>query len=157
MAPRSRALALIDAFIQAHPDWHLRLYDTPAGLRVLVMHRTFDALEPAVAEFFDALQVDPLFRTMCTNQHCFRARLGPKPWRVGIPRHMKPRPGLWPVNPERREERQRWIDAYEQAARGHAACRFVTDLGSSAIDAKALEVCELHDRDSQALTGFPIA
>jgi hypothetical protein len=35
------ARARVEAFVKRHPDWHLRLYRTPAGLRVLVLHRTF--------------------------------------------------------------------------------------------------------------------
>jgi hypothetical protein len=39
--PVRLAAARIAAFMRTHADWHLRLYHTPAGLRVLVMHRTF--------------------------------------------------------------------------------------------------------------------
>jgi len=40
---------------------------------------------------------------------------------------------------------QRWIEAYERAARDYASCRFIEDVGSGAMapDAKAVQV--LHD------------
>src|SRR4051812_20753218 len=76
-----RALATIRSFSETHPDWHLRIFQTPAGFRVLVMHRCFDSHERAVDEFFEALGVDPVYAVMCKNQRCFRARVSPKPWR----------------------------------------------------------------------------
>jgi hypothetical protein len=57
-----RALALLEAFSAAHPDWHLRVYRTPAGLRVLAMHRTFQPDDADAALLFSALQADRLSR-----------------------------------------------------------------------------------------------
>jgi hypothetical protein len=155
--PEMRARERIERFVREHPDWHLRVYRTPAGLRVLVMHRTFDPQEPDVAKCFRALDVDPVYERMCKNQHCFRARLTPKPWRIGIGGHMKPRPGIWPVNPERLEERSRWIGRYELAAQKFAACRFIEAMGSSTVDPKAEAVRSLHDEHCRATTSLPLA
>jgi hypothetical protein len=147
----------IARFIAGHPEWHLRLYRTPAGMRVLAMHRTFDPEEPAVADCFHALGVDPIYARMCHNQHCFRARVSPKPWRIGIPGHMRPRPGVWPVNPERLPERNRWIEAYEHVARNHASCRFIEAVGSDVVAPEAQAVQVLHDELCQATGASPIA
>ena len=111
----------------------------------------------ALAEFFDALAVDPIYARMCQVQNCFRARVSPKPWRIGIGRHMKPRPGVWPVRAERMAERQRWIDEYEHAARNYASCRFVESLGSSLTDRRAQSVSRLHDRLCRSDRPDPIA
>jgi hypothetical protein len=147
----------IATFIAAHPDWHLRLYRTPAGMRVLAMHRTFNPEEPAVADCFQALDADPVYARMCLNQHCFRARVSPKPWRIGIATHMRPSPGVWPVKPERLPERNRWIEAYERTAREYASCRFVEDVGSCAAAPEAQAVQVLHDELCQAMGEAPIA
>ncbi|PPE75723.1 hypothetical protein C3942_02180 [Solimonas fluminis] len=156
--PEPRARRRIDAFLQRHPDWHLRLYRTPAGLRLLAMHRAFDAREPAVAECFAALGVDALYARMCVNQRCFRARVSPKPWRVGIAAHLRPRPGVWPVNPERLPERERWVQQYEQRAQGYAACRFVEALGQTRVSCmQALAVQRLHDEWCRAQRELPLA
>ena len=37
--PREAAIQRITAFSAQHPDWGLRLYSTPKGLRVIVTHR----------------------------------------------------------------------------------------------------------------------
>lgn len=151
------ARARVSAFVQRHPDWHLRVYRTPAGLRVLAMHRTFDPAEPAVAELFGALGTDRLYAQMCLRQHCFRARVSPKPWRIGIAAHLRPRPGVWPVKPERLPERQRWVEAYERAAQGHAACRFLEAVGSTDVHPAAASVQAVHDALSRAEDALPIA
>jgi hypothetical protein len=156
--PEQRARRRITAFLQRQPDWHLRLYRTPAGLRLLAMHRRFDAREPAVADFFKALGVDPLYARMCHHQSCFRARVSPKPWRIGIGEHLRPRPGVWPINPERLPERQRWVQQYEQRAQGYAACRFIGALGSTGSHCmQALAVQRLHDEWCRAQRELPLA
>jgi hypothetical protein len=151
------ARARIEQFAAAHPEWAFRVYRTPAGLRVLITHRPFDPNEPAVREVFAALGVDPLYERMCLNQQCFRARVSPKPWRIGIDRHMKPRPGVWPVRPERLPERQAWIADYEAAAEGFAACEFVEAVGSGIVHPDVARVVKLHDELSGATSGRPIA
>ncbi|MBI5092846.1 MAG: hypothetical protein HZB26_10445 [Candidatus Hydrogenedentes bacterium] len=140
-----------------HPEWGSRLYRTPAGVRVLVTHRPFQPNEPEVRECFQALRVDPLFAQMCLNQQCFRARVSPKPWRIGIPDHMRPRPGIWPVAPERMPLRQRWIDRYESMAVSFSACSFLESVGADTIHPVVAPVLRLHDDLSKAASGLPIA
>jgi hypothetical protein len=148
----------VEAFAAAHPDWGLRMYETPAGLRLLATHRSFDPGELAVAQFFGAVQADTLYVAMCRNQHCFRARLTAKPWRMGIPHHMKPRPGVWPVAPESRFQRDAWLAEYDARAEGFAACRFEKALGSPIVAPEVAAVVALHDRQSRALrTELPLA
>jgi hypothetical protein len=140
----------LNEFLRQHPDWHVRLYETPAGMRLLAMHKTFDPQSAEVAACFAALKADRIYVQMCQRQNCFRARLTPKPWRIGIEQHLKPRPGTWPVNPERLPERQAWIAAYEQAAHSFAACQFREALGSGVIDPAAADVQRIHDELCQA-------
>ncbi len=147
----------LTSFIAKHPDWHLRLYRTPAGFRVLAMHRTFNPEEPEVAECFRALGADPVYVRMCLNQQCFRARVSPKPWRIGIGNHIRPERAVWPIDPEKIPAREKWIANYESAARAYASCRFVESMGSKAEHPDARSVQELHDRFCQAATGLPIA
>jgi hypothetical protein len=155
--PEKLARSRLAAFLRKRPDWHVRLYRTPAGLRLLVMNRTFKTDEPIVAEFFKALGTDPTYIRMCLKQQCFRARVSPKPWRIGISQHMRPRPGVWPVNPERRPERTRWIEAYENAARSYAACAFIEAMRQGAIHASAQSVQKIHDELSRATSSLKIA
>ena len=147
----------IARFVASHPGWAVRVYRTPSGLRLMATHQLFEPNDPAVKAFFDAVGVDPIYRAMCLNQQCFRARLTPKPWRIGIAAHMRPRPGVWPVAPERRATRDRWIAGYEAASRGYAACRFLEAVGTGAVHIDVETVRRLHDDASKALQDLPIA
>ncbi len=107
--PKDLARRRIETFAKRSPSWSLRLYETPAGWRVLVTHATFDPRSDEVQAFFDAIGADPIYVRMCFNQNCFRARVSPKPWRIGIPEHVRPRPGIWPVSNDRMPDRVRWV------------------------------------------------
>ncbi len=155
--PEKLALRRIKSFVASRPDWRLRLYRTPAGFRVLAMHRVFAPGEPAVAEFFQALHTDPVYVTMCQRQQCFRARVSPKPWRIGITAHVKPRCGVWPVRAEAMPARQAWIESYHEKARAYAACRFVSEMGTGGLHEHARQVQRLHDELCRAESGLPIA
>ncbi len=147
----------VERFLESHPDWHARLYLTPAGMRLLAMHRTFSTDDPEVAECFDALGADRQYARMCKFQKCFRARVSPKPWRIGISSHIRPARGTWPVPHEVMPQRGDWIRQYETRAEGFAACRFLEGLGSMVTTSRTLTVARLHDEMSRALTDRPIA
>lgn len=151
------ALARVRAFVAVHPEWNARVYRTPAGLRVLALHQTFDPTDATVAACFRDLGVDKLYALMCFNQACFRARVSPKPWRIGITQHLRPQPGVWPVAPERRATRDLWIEAYETIARAYSSCSFVESLGSGGVHPDAKQVQELHDEFCRATSQLPIA
>ena len=147
----------IDRFLAQHPEWNLRLYRTPAGMRVLATHRTFSPGDPEVAECFRELHADSVYIAMCRNQECFRARVSAKPWRIGITTHMRPRPGVWPIAPERMPMRNAWIAEYEAAAKNFAACTLLESIGSGAMNLEAKAVLELHDELCAATSNRPIA
>jgi hypothetical protein len=157
-APEKRAAERIGRFMHQHPDWHLRVYRTPAGFRLLAMHDVFNPADMAVADCFQAMGVDKVYARMCRNQNCFRARLSAKPWRIGIGEHMRPQPGVWPVSPEKLPARDAWIARYEKAAEGHAACQYLESVGNSErVHPNAQAVQELHDERTRAHSGLPIA
>lgn len=159
LAGGAEALALrrVRRFVSLHPDWGLRVYRTPAGLRLLVTHRPFTPGDAGVEAFFAATGTDPLYARMCRNQRCFRARVSAKPWRIGIASHLRPRPGVWPVAPERLAPRTAWIEAYERAAASRAACRWLENLGTPQVHPAVAPVLALHDRLSRAVGTLPIA
>lgn len=154
----ARAMARVEAFSARHPDWHLRVYRTPAGLRVLVMHRSFHPHEDDAAMLFKALGADHLYAAMCKVQHCFRARLTAKPWRIGISRRIRPPVAAWSAEQAALPERLAWIARYEQAAQGHAACRYLRAFGDTArVDPKAEQVRALHDDIARSASELPLA
>ncbi|HEY9097371.1 MAG TPA: hypothetical protein VIN38_00735 [Thiobacillus sp.] len=151
------SLRLLEQFISRHPAWNLRIYRTPAGLRVLATHQTFHPADTDASSFFSETGTDPLYVKMCKNQQCFRARVSPKPWRISIPSHMKPRPGVWPISPEQLPVRNRWVTQYEAVAQAYAACAYTHSLGSGFVHPDIQDVITLHDDLSGALSQRPIA
>ncbi len=148
-------------FIQSVPEWRVRIYRTPAGLRVLAMHRTFTPDESDVQKIFDALGADFMYRKMCLFQRCFRARVSAKPWRIGINKHLTPRSGhrssIWPIHEKQFAKRQQWVDHYESKSINYAACRFIKEIGTGIVDPKVQTVCDWHDYLCRSHQDLPIA
>lgn len=151
------AMGKVDRFMESHPAWNLRIYRTPAGLRLLAAHRRFDTSDPEVSGCFEALGSDPMYRMMCMKQQCFRARVSPKPWRIGFGKHLRPRPGVWPVKPEHLPRRREWISQYEHAANGFSSCSYVETKGTGSVDPAVHPLVEWHDELCRAKAGLPIA
>lgn len=155
--PERMALRRVQAFVAKHPGWRLRLYRTPAGLRLLALHRRFSPGDPEVQTLFEAIGTDRLYARMCQRQQCFRARVSAKPWRIGIRRHLRPRTGVWPLTDEQRPLREAWVRDYDARAQDFAACRYLETRGDGPVDAEADAVRVLHDALAGADSGRPIA
>lgn len=153
----SIACERIEKFFARSPDWGARLYRTPAGLRLLVTHTVFTASDPTVNQCFEQLEADPVYAKLCLSQQCFRARVSPKPWRIGIKGAMRPRPGVWPVAPERMPRRTAWIEHYEKTAAAYASCHFVKSCGNAVIHPEASRIVTLHDELCRSDTTLPLA
>ena len=155
--PREAGLDRIRHFSAEHPAWNLRIYETPAGWRILAMHKTFNPNYAEVFAFFQEVGADPVYVRMCKNQNCFRARVSPKPWRIGISQHIRPRPGVWPIAENRLPERARWVEQYDLLAPQFASCRFTEAIGSSTVSPEAEQVRFLHDKLCQSDSMLPLA
>ncbi len=155
-ASQRRARERVERVAREQPGGRFALYETPAGLRLLALHATYDPTAPATQRLLQDLGGDPAYARLCALQACFRARVSGKPWRMGV-RGIRPRPGIWPVHPERIALREAWVAEYEAAAADHAACRYVGDLGEGPVDPRCREVQRLHDELSRARSTLPIA
>jgi hypothetical protein len=152
--PEQLALEKIRTFSIHYPTWHLRVYRTPNGYRILVMHQIFEPRGEQVQLFFKAIYADPYYDLMCQNQNCFRARISPKPWRIGVERL---RQGIWPVPNERIALRENWVREYQRQAEDYASCRFVEQFGSQMVHSKAKRVQSIHDQYCKSDSHLDIA
>lgn len=155
--PERLAIGRVRAFLRSRPDWRLRAYRTPAGLRLLALHRVFDPREAEVQAAFEALGVDPIYARMCFNQNCFRARVSPKPWRLGLQRLRSPYSAAWSPEHADLPARRAWIQQYEVASANHASCRSLDTLGTGRTDPAAERVQRLHDAMCRAERDLPLA
>lgn len=154
--PFQAALTRIESFAKENPSWLLRVYRTPMGYRVLVMHSTFDPTQAESVSFMESVSSDPLYVFLCRSQKCFRARISPKPWRIGVDR-LRPRPGVWPIKPEHMEKRRQWVAEYDRKSAAYAACQYVTTLGDGRASVDCERVRSVHDRYCRPDSGLPIA
>lgn len=152
-----QTLRRVQAFAATRPDWRLRCYQTPAGLRVLAVHRAMDPTSAESRDALNALGSDPIYNRMCERQACFRARLTGKPWRMGIDAHIRPRRAVWPLDASRLALRQAWVERYDVQASRHAACRFLFEIGDAPVDPRLAAPLALHDQACRALGELPLA
>jgi hypothetical protein len=150
--PAEAALAGVRGWAAEH-DASVRAYRTPNGLRVIRTDRTVDAESDAALDDLDALGSDRLYRALCRRQGCFRARLGPKPWRIGL----SPPPGHFPRTGPEAARFAEWLAEYEAAARDHAACRFLEAIGGTSVAPELEALVRTHDEQSGALSERELA
>ena len=149
----AKVLASAEAWTQSHPGWAWRVYRTAGGLRLLATHATFNPQDPIVSEVFKFLKVDPLYHKLCLAQNCFRARLTPKPWRVGI----KTRPPEWPFQAPEQNQFEQWQKAYREAGNSFATCALVQVIGASAVHPSLQALVSLHDEACRLNSGLKLA
>jgi len=153
--PPTNPIDAIAAAVDAHPGLGLRLYRTPNGYRALVTHQPYDPTSGEARRLLDAFHSDHLYTTLCKAQHCFRARLTPKPWRIG----MDTPPRAFPFDPPaKRNTFEAWKADYDQRITTYAACEPTTPaaLGNPTVHPDIEPVLTLHDQLACA-PGKPLA
>jgi hypothetical protein len=125
------------------------LYRTPAGARAIRLDTVMDP----TSHDSDALQAhlagDPTYRQMCRRQACYRARVTPKPWRIGLERL---RGAGWPTPNHRLAD---WVTQYDRVRAAWGACAWIQDVGQGDAQVRPSALRELHDRLALAPPGCP--
>ncbi|HIV71323.1 MAG TPA: hypothetical protein H9903_10360 [Candidatus Aquabacterium excrementipullorum] len=146
--PKTRRLAEIQAFHAHHPELGLTVFETHAGLRVFLTNQAHHPDAHTARQLMIALGTDPLYQRLCQSQHCYRARLSPKPWRCGTTRP----PNRYPRElGEASQTYTHWLAAYSHHSAGYAVCRPMLTLGPTAQDEDTARLMTLH----QAMTVRP--
>ncbi|HEX9780199.1 MAG TPA: hypothetical protein VGB20_03195 [bacterium] len=126
-----------------------RVYATRGGLRLIFTDKLYEPAARETEELFRALRSDPLYVKLTQRQECFRARLTPKPWRIGCPGP----PGRYPRPDGRAEQRfQDWLRRYDSKSIGFAVCRLLKEVGRISGEPAISRVVAYHDR---CLAGGP--
>jgi len=119
-----------------------RLYRTAAGFRAMATSRLFDVNDPFTTTLLNKMRSDGLYVTLCKRQQCFRARLTPKPYRIGI----DDPPARFPFQDSTSANAaKQWQANYDRVAKDFATCAFVSQLGNPAIAEDVESVMQLHD------------
>ena len=141
-----RIVALIDGFRAAHPELGTRTYRTRNGFRVIVTGTGAGPQSDRAKELMAEMRSDGLYMMLCRVHDTYRARLTPKPWRVGIQRTQTSWPGA----------DEAWVRKYDEASRSVAVCRFL-DASGPAPSADEQQIIDLHDRAVRAESGLRLA
>lgn len=150
--PEAYLLSRLHAWLAQHPDWNFRLYRTRAGYRVLATHAPVAPDAPLADAIFRFLPVDATYRWLCASQHCYRARLDPKPWRIGLARPAH----AFPFDTAAQAaEQAEWEAAFTARRQRYSVCELVGSYGSGRVCPEARAVVVLHDE--ACLGGRPLA
>lgn len=149
------ALEKLRAALASAGKGAFRIYRTAAGFRALATDRAFDPASAEAQGLMKATGTDPWFVQLCLAQKSFRARLTPKPWRLG----MKPPPVQFPREDPLDEQRfAEWLAEYEQLSTKHATCKYLETAGKAGMVGEGdASLVELHDRMSRATESLPLA
>ncbi len=154
LSPEAEVLERIRKWQFENGDTTLRIYRTHAGFRIIVVNQSFPVVDANAVAIMHGLGSDTLYVTLCESQSCFRARLTPKPWRVGMP---KP-PKMFPFFSASDEQAfNAWYQQYSTKSKQFKVCNFVETVGSAAIDAEHQELIQQHDEFCCDPNNLPLA
>jgi hypothetical protein len=131
-----------------------RVYRTAGGYRLLATDRIYTPGSSESESLMRQVGADPAFIQLCRIQDSFRARLTPKPWRIG----KAAPPGGFPRDDARlQRDFEKWLQDYDRAAGAKATCQFVETIGDGRIHTDVATIVQLHDERTRATTGLPLA
>ena len=144
-----RAAAALRGVVERTPALGFRVYRTRNGWRYLCTTREFDPASDETRALLEVLGADGKYVLLCRAQRCFRARLTPKPWRIG---HR-----FFNVHPSQSISRKR-LESYLRRAEPYASAAFTAEIGQSAAVLPELQrIVEYHDNWCRAHSGKALA
>ena len=152
LPPRQQLEMRLAAWLQLYPAWNFRLYRTRMGFRLLVTHELLAPDSATAGEVFQAMRADRTYVRMCRRQQCYRARLTPKPWRIGW--HRPPNPFPFDT-PAQEQEQQTWQQEYDARRPGFSVCEWLGEYGSGQVLPELKPLIQLHD--TACLGGLKLA
>ena len=135
----------IKTFQEANPQYMFRVYETCAGLRVVVVNQLFESNSTSANSLFKGLGVDLLYARLCRSQSCFRARLTPKPWRMGL-NYLDPECRYPRNNKQAQDAFEKWSKEYELMSSKFGVVRWVDTFGSHKENADVMKILSVHDK-----------
>ena len=172
---------LIQKRLVHYPNESFRLYETPAGFRIIATHATIFPSDEVVNEWFAYFYADTNYVRLCQLQQCFRARLTAKPWRMrevteqNILAKDIPTKDFWSfpnqdIDAEENEPRhielaarEQWLADYDTFAKGYRACRYIASFdgadvsNSQPVPAAIDEFVKWHNGACQVDRDLPMA
>ena len=95
-----------------------------------------------VWNLMNQLCVDKTYMLFCLRQNCFRARLTPKPWRIGIKRLDIQYP---PKNNEENLKYLDWVNKYNDKKNNFSSTKLKFEIGSGIVNPDFIDIIKTHD------------
>ena len=150
---RDRLLMKLESYLHL-PEFQgmgIRVYMTQKGFRVLLSLPGLQTLRsPGMGKLFRQFYTDPLYAELCRKQQCFRARLTPKPVRIGMRTMLK---FHFPYAEDDREAIAAYLEEYQQKSEEYAVCKLIAQLGKR-FSSPAIEY---HDNMTKCGSRLPLA
>ncbi|WP_341708860.1 hypothetical protein [Halopseudomonas sp.] len=125
-----------------------RIYETANGVRV-IGKQYLDPAEPRSTRIMQKINVDWLYIILSSKQRCFRARLSPKPYRLGIKTIKVSSPLVCET-----DEYRSWEQVYEAASQDVSVVHYLKSIGK---DFSRDPVVRFHDEQCNAHKRFKLA
>lgn len=133
---------------------NFRLYRTAQGYRAIVLDDLIDPASTKSEDLHKAVGADPAYRHLCKLQQSFRARLTPKPWRIG---ESNP-PSSFPFMTNEEESRfEMWRQNYTKLCEGYATCKLVEVINDGYPIKGVDQILQYHDRLCKVDSDLPLA
>lgn len=150
--PEDAPLATVRAWCRMSTARSARLYRTAGGLRYILPNLPLDPASDAAQALMAQFDADPCYARLCKHQHSYRARLAPKPWRIGCK-------GIRKASEERLDDYKAEPEYQEflRASERYAVCRLIEHIGPQPQDQQTLELIRVHDEMCKASSDLPLA
>lgn len=130
-----------------------RVYETAGGFRAICTSRNFEPDSVESLKIMKDSWTDRKYVSFCKSQKCFRIRLTPKPWRIGVNRL----PEQYPRSQKDQAEFESWLDDYEKRSGMFSVCRFLDTVGDpDASKPDILSFVEFHDEATRCFMDLPL-
>ncbi|HUS31757.1 MAG TPA: hypothetical protein VMZ53_24815 [Kofleriaceae bacterium] len=141
-AGEGAAIQRVQQWTASHPELAVRVYRTHAGLRLLVTNHTYDPKSAEAIALLEEVGTDKLYIQLCKAQASFRARLTPKPWRIGM---KEPRVRFPYESAEQHGELLHWVSHYELASKKASVCKLLETTGPASVLDEIRPLLAYHD------------
>ena len=150
--PEEEPLRTVRAWCRISTSRSARLYRTAGGLRYILPNLPLDPASDAAQALMAHLGADPNYARLCKHQRSYRARLAPKPWRIGVS-------VLRMASEENLEDYKAEPDyqTYLHTSQRYAVCKLIEHLGPPAQDPQSLDLICVHDEMCKVSSDLPLA
>lgn len=145
-------LSLLRVWVAENETRSARVYRTAHGLRYILPGSPLAPDSTDAQSLMVRLGADPLYARLCEQQRSYRARLAPKPWRIGCKAVRRDA-----LNDDVSYKEDAEFQKFIEVSKSFAVCELIEELGPSTRDAQVADLIRVHDEACKVGSGLPLA